>query len=337
MEVTPACPYDRAMIRHCASVGALALALLLAAGVQAQTQEEQAAQTFEEATRALDSGDHARAAELYHRSYELYPAPTSAFWEAQALAKQHKLVAAAERYRIAAEWKLEPGAPQAFEQASADAKKALPALEATIPVIHVTVSGGGEPQLFIDDAPVPAPVAGEHHVDPGSHLVRATTPGRPPFEQRVAVSEGTSIDVVVAFAGPAGTEPPVQPPLGGGDEETADGSGQRIAGAIVVGLGGAGLLVWAITGGVYLAKQSTVEDECEDPDGDGSFVCATNDGVDAAADGKTIGVVNTVALFAGLGLVAVGVTVILTAPDGETESAVALRTRGAGLYLEGDF
>jgi len=324
-------------MRRWSSLAALAIVLACASSARGETQEEQAAKAFEAATAAFDAGDLARAAEFYARSYELYPAPTSAYWQAQVLAKQGKLVAAAERYRLAAEFELDTRATPAFRQAVADAKEALPALEKRIPVIVITIAAGEEPELYIDDVAVPAPAAGPHRVDPGSHVVRASMRGKRPFEQRVALAESTAIDLQIVFTAEpqprAGARPSPPPPPDSG-REVSDGSGQRIAGGIVTGLGGASLIVWAITGGIYLQKQNVVEDHCQDPEDDGSFVCDGDEGIDAAASGKTLGVVNTVMLFAGLGLVTVGVTVILTAPDGET---VAIRTRGTGLYLEGAF
>src|SRR5262245_31030982 len=316
--------------REWSRLAALALVMACASSARGQTQEEQAAQAFDAATAAFDAGDLARAAELYARSYELYPAPTSAYWQAQVLAKQGKLVAAAERYRLAAAFQLDARATHALRQAVADAKQALSSLEKRIPVIQITVPAGEEPELYIDEAAVPGPAAGPHRVDPGSHVVRAVVRGKRPFEQRVALAESTAIDLQIAFtvepeprarSRPSVRPPP--PPEPGG--EVRDGSGQRIAGGVVTGLGGASLIVWAITGGIYLQKQSVVDEHCEDPEDDGRFVCDSDEGIDAADSGKTLGLVNTVALFAGLGLVAVGVTVILTAPDGE---AVAIRTRG---------
>src|SRR5262245_49673989 len=54
---------------------------------------------FYQASAAMKSGDHRRAAELFARSDRLYPTPTAALGEARALAQLGRLVAAYDLYQ----------------------------------------------------------------------------------------------------------------------------------------------------------------------------------------------------------------------------------------------
>jgi hypothetical protein len=102
----------------------------------------------------------------------------------------------------------------------------------------------------------------------------------------------------------------------------------------MVGVGGAALVVWGVTGGLYLAEQDTVESEC-----DAEHLCSQA-GLDAADTANTLGIVNTVALFGGIALVGAGLAVALTAPDGGDEQATIVPVvthEGVWLGVRGRF
>jgi hypothetical protein len=304
----------------------------------AQDEESKgtARQLFFEASKAMTAEDYARAADLFARSNALYPAPTAALGEARALAKLGRLVAAHERYNAIVRGKLADKASDAFKEASGHAREEVAALKPRIPGLVIQLDRATEAEIMVDDRKVPRAAFGVRWlVDPGERHVRATAEGFAPFEETVTVAEGETKTVRVKLEPlPDQPRPPAKAPTRKPDTapgDTGKGDGQRIAGWVLVGAGGASLVVAAVTGGLFVHEKGQVEDAC-----DGQNRC-TQDGLDALDRGRMYGIVNTVTLFAGVALAGAGITVVLTAPDG-TDSAwlgPAITTGGAGLSLGG--
>jgi hypothetical protein len=77
-------------------------------------------------------------------------------------------------------------------------------------------------------------------------------------------------------------------------------SGRLLAGWIVTGVGAAGIGVSLVTGALVLSKKSFVEENCPGP----NKVCTTEEGLDAAEEGRRLSTVSTVAFVVGaVGLV----------------------------------
>jgi hypothetical protein len=309
----------------------LALVLALcAAGAAAQENKDLGRKLYAEAGAAMDAGDHARAEELYRRSDQAYPAPTARYWHARALMELGRLLEAYARFGEVAAWRLEPGAPPAFAEAVSRAAADRAELEPRIPVLVVTVSDAAA-QVTVDGRPLPAETWGKpHRVDPGRHVIGASVAGRDPFQREIEAAERSRSEIHIEI-GATVTIEPVAPPA----PDTRGGSGtpaQAVAGWTLVAIGGAGIVVWAVTGGLVLQQKAEVEDHCVEIDG-GSFRCDTPEAVDTAESAKTLGIVNTVALFGGIAAAAVGVTLVLTA--GADETAVAVTP--ASLVLRGRF
>src|SRR5262249_36486524 len=99
-------------------------------------------------------------------------------------------------------------------------------------------------------------------LDPGEHVFTTQAPGGPATERRVTVGKGEKkailLDVKPAPAvvpAPAPVET-LAPPADQGP------GGRRIATFVVGGLGAAGVVLGAITGGMALGKKSTVDANC---------------------------------------------------------------------------
>jgi tetratricopeptide (TPR) repeat protein len=111
----------------CSNRGAVARArwcllgalLLCGSTVMAQDDAARAAarDLAREGVALLKAGSYAEAQEKLHRAYQLYPMPTVALFEGEALEKLGRLVEAAERYQAARLAELPEGAHSALRRA----------------------------------------------------------------------------------------------------------------------------------------------------------------------------------------------------------------------------
>lgn len=157
-------------------------------------------------------------------------------------------------------------------------------------------------------------------VDGGHYLIRATAPGRPPFEKAVDLpNEGVSLAVVVAFdaAGPSGREPertrPADPvgsdPPANGSKPTGLG-GVRIGGIVVgsVGLVLAGAGIGLAVGGLSDSSDALAAfDEAaiaHDVAGQDAAREANDDAKVQIAAGWTLTAIGGAAVVAGIVMIA---------------------------------
>ncbi len=285
----------------------------------------QARQLGQQASAAFDAGNYAESEKLWNAATRLYPlAPTLTLGLARTQAKLGKLVAAQESYnKIVREWADKPNPQPAFKDALEAAKTEGQAVSARVASVTISLDGTVPPnaQVTIDGQPVNTAALGlRRPVDPGTHQVKASAEGYKPAETSFEVKEGGSAEAKlrlekdpnaavagaavtggagVAAAGTPGTEAP--PP-----EKPATGSNKTLAIA-AFGVGGAGLLLGAITGFVALGKNSDLEKVCQG----GTCPASAQGDVDSY---NTMGTLSTVGfIVAGVGGVA-GAVLLLTSP-----------------------
>jgi serine/threonine-protein kinase len=164
-------------------------------------------------------------------------------------------------------------------------------------------------------------------VDAGSHTIEASAPGYVTFTRKVDVPKTSGAETVVVpklekdtappptttappTASPPVAPPPQPPPPPPRDER---GNGLLIGGLVVGGLGVVGLAVTGALAGVATSKYAEGDDSCE------GTVCSDPAAVQSANDARQLGDVATGTFIAGLGLAAVGATLVIvhfaTAPD----------------------
>lgn len=191
--------------------------------------------------------------------------------------------------------------------------------------------------------------------DVGPHTVLGTAPGFKPFAVTVNVAkDGERKEVVVPRLEPLpATENSVLPPAPGPtptpppastrhDDPAADasrGSGQRLLGLVLAGVGVAGLATAGVTGVLAMGKNEDGKSLCPT-----AGACASREGVDATASAKSFGTVSTIGFGAGGALLLAGAVLHLTAPSAPlptTRSALrivpALGTQHAGVSVGGAF
>ena len=340
--ITPSSPPLGGRLRAAApSTVALctALALLLAtesASAQLSDADKGTARALaQQGQDALDKRDFATAADRFARAGELVHAPTLALGLARAQVGLGKWVVAAETYNRLLHEPTPAAAPPAFAKALADARKDLAALEPRIPSVTIVVKGAPSARVTLDGTPVPSAALGvARPVDPGKHAVRAEADGFASAQSAFTVAEHKNEAVTLTLehgrATPPENTPPVVaavPTVGAGSSppsgsaippKIADGTTapppassprpfRKTLGFVGLGVGGAGLILGAVTGGLAIPKHNALETTC--PDG----MCTLHE-ADAVGSYHLLTTLSTVGFIAGGVLATTGLVLVLTAP-----------------------
>lgn len=243
------------------------------------------------------------------------------------------------------------------------ARERAKALEPRLPKLTIEVPPGAPASLEVKrDGVVVGQAAWNMAVpvDPGSHDITASAPGKIAWKGSIATAEQKSAKIVVpkledqpVAAAPVPVTKPLTPaaapPLDASSTTTitsfpepiveSPGSTQRTIGWIVGGLGIASLGVGAGFGINSLAQRSQAKDHCTS-----NNVCDAK-GVDYRNSAIKSGDISTVTTIAGAGALLGGIVLVLTAPKsprhekatvtGSLHAVPQVATNGAGLSLEG--
>jgi hypothetical protein len=293
----------------------------------------QARQLGQQAQAAYDKGDFVESEKLWSAAAKLYTqAPTLTLGLARTQAKLGKVVAAQESYnKIVREWGNNPNPPPAFKDAVEAAKNEVGAVSAKVASVTVSVEGPTNPVVTIDGQAVPAAALGlKRPVDPGSHKVSATADGYKPADTTFSVAEGGSAAaslkmekdpnaVAAVPGGPAAGTGPSSPSEPGADTGSK-GSMNKTLAIVAFGVGGAGLVVGAVTGLIASGKASDLKAKC----GADKNTCPADSQSDIDSY-KSVGTISTIGfVVAGVGAVT-GLVLLLTAP--KSSASVADDTR----------
>jgi hypothetical protein len=164
-------------------------------------------------------------------------------------------------------------------------------------------------------------------IDPGDHSVTANAPQREAWSTHVTVKPDGDAETVsvpelaqsAQNAAPAATAP--------ASSDAGDGSApsKRTIGWIAGGVGAAGLLTAIVTGLMISDRKTTYDEQCK------TSPCASQEGLDAQASGKTLMTVNAVAWVLGAAGLGVGAYFLLTpAKDGPQADVHATAVPGGG-------
>jgi hypothetical protein len=312
------------------------LAVVPSAFAQSDADRATARSLGQDGEAALEAKDFKKAEDDFRRADRLVHAPTLGLGLARALAGEGKYVESQETYNRIIREGVFPGAPPAFQNAVDAAKKEVDAVSAKVAGATITVTGPGgtevaNPNVVLDGVGVNAASLGVRRlVDPGTHVLKVSADGYKAQEVHFTVTEGLSVNQPVTLekdpnatatpptTPPPGTTPPgtgTTPPPGGGGVTTPPPPVQHstpILPIVAFGVGGAGLLLGAITGGIALGDHSTLANKCTNG-------CPSSESGDLDSY-HTMGMLSTVGfIVAGVGA-ATGAILLLTAPKETTGS-----------------
>ncbi len=296
----------------------LAVALLLASAPARADDHERAETLFQEARALVEAGRYVEACPKLAESQTLDPAVGTQFNLADCYehigrtATAHALFGDVARIARAA---------GKFDR-ERSARERAAALESVLPRLRVatTKAAPGE-EVRVDGALVP-PSDDARPLDPGSHTVVATAPGRTPFTRAVTARAGETIEVTI----PELVDP--NPPRA--MEAPRSSSGRTVAVGLA-GVGLAGVVVGSIAGAMALSQRSDAERDCAKDVY--QFRCPTQAGTDAWNGAQTAGNVSTVGFVAaGVALAGAAVLWVLSPSPRARVGATA-----TGLRLEGTF
>jgi len=282
-----------------------------------------------EGFEALENDDFATAEDRFRRADELVHAPTLVVDHARALVGLGRLVEAHERYSLVLREGVSPNAAWPWKRAYADAQKEIEIIKQRLAWLTIQVQGPEQPLVTVDGKEIPLAAIGVRRAtDPGERLIRATAPGFYPKEETVTLAEGEERSIELALE-PMPEEPePVAPatdPEPVAETRVVDQAPttDNTLAYVALGVGGAGLLTWGITGALFLKDYSTLKDECVN-NGCPSSSKSTDDRY------ETLGLVSGIAFGVGLAGAAAGITLlIMNDSDAETSAAASRKQSDA--------
>lgn len=291
------------------------LALGLALGTEALAQPADSASRkaarvlAEEGLALFDQKDYAAALARFNQANSLLDVPTVDLFAARCLVQLGRLVEASERYLEAINTTLPDDTPPALKAAQktaqAEAQQERDALIPRLAALTLAIDGGPEgASVALDEKEIDLAGIGEARpVDPGKHRVEGKRAGSTITEE-VTLAEGEKKTITLKLPKPAPLPPPPQLPI---KEPESSGSWMRTAGIIGLGAGGAGLVLFGLTGGIALSQNATLE---ENGCSDGRCPAWSRPGSYSG-----LRVASMVGLYAGIGLAGVGATLFLLAPS----------------------
>jgi hypothetical protein len=301
------------------------LILALTAPAAAQNRDAATAEAlFRQGRQAMEAKNYADACQKFAESEKLDAAAGTLMNLATCEEKLGKLASAWQH------WKEAIDALPPKDDRGTFARSRVEELEKKLPRLQVTLTSGADQgaKVFRDDIElgpggqgVPLPV------DPGPHTITVRLAGHFPKSVNVSLAIGETSQVELH---PGDVDPNANKATVTGD--TKKGS-SRTLGWVLGGVGLVGVGAGVASGLVLVNTKKTVADNCSV-----DKVCNA-DGLNAAATGKKLLVVNTVGWVVGALGLGFGAYFVLSAPKSQTTAALApsIGPDGASLSCVGSF
>ena len=320
MPPRPGSTLRRAVVVACSSAS-FALTIVTSGTALGQWEADRATarNLAAEGNAALNIGDYTTAEDRFRRADALVHAPTLVVDHAKALIGLHRYVEAQERLELVIREGVADNAPWVWKRAVQDAKQLVEDVKPKIAWVTISVSGSSNPDVSVDGVQVPVAALGVRRAtDPGAHRIKAEAPGFLKKEIIMPVSEGSERAVTLELepdpaaraAKPTHRTPkPVPQPPRNDTKDTKDGSlfSTTNVGYMTLGIGGAGFIVGAVTGVLFLGKHSELEDKCPNK------ICGPEVPPSLRNQYNTYGTISAIGL--GVGVVSSTVGIILLLSD----------------------
>lgn len=309
-----------------ALVAASSLALGLLSPRLARAQEGSAVAgeaLFNEGRALAERGQFAEACDRFTRSQELAPAVGKLLNLGECNQRQGKVASAWGAYAQARSLGLARNDPRAAVagRAAAALEPRLPHLDIAVDrsIVGLTVTRNG---VKIESAALDLPIP----VDPGSHVIVVTAPGRKPWSASFVVGEAESHALKVPALEPLPAAEPTLAP----DAASESHAQLRVALGLEIG-GGAALGAGLIFGGLALARWGSVTDTC--PDARCPDEAARGRRADDVSAARTFATISTIAVSAGALALVSGIVLHVTAPGKRASIVPTSDGRGGGLLV----
>jgi hypothetical protein len=208
-----------------------------------------------------------------------------------------------------------------------EAERRMKVLEDRLPKLLLAAPTEGVPagtDIRLDGQTIdPAVLGTAVPVDPGTHTIEASAPGKQPWKTTTTIEAKpgtTSVPVPVLQDGPGAATGPAP-------DAPSNDSTQRTLGFAAVGVGGAGLLVGSITLGLDAANHASLLQQCPLGKCAGSLQPQLQGDVNAY---HTLGIVSSTSLVAGGALAVTGLALVLAAPKAKPQAAGVSPLAGLG-------
>ena len=262
--------------------------------------------------RLAMAGDCRNAVDKLSRAEAIIHAPTTALPLAKCQIQLGKIVAGTEILNRLFNEVLPANAPEPWIEAQKQVQPLLDAATPRIPKLRIHVDGlppgTGDLRVTVDGDAVPSVILdNDRATDPGTHHVAAVASGYTSASADVTLAEGQARTVVLTLepipggappapALPIGTVAPVtEAPPPAVPEAPANASPNRVPAYVMLGLGGAGVVVGTIFGILALGNKSSLDSDCPL----GKDACPTNKQSDVDSLNSSL---NTNALLSTIGL-----------------------------------
>ncbi len=297
----------------------------------AQGSDKVAAEAlFSEGRRLMAEGRIAEACQKFEASQKIDPGVGTSLNLAECYERSGKTASAWAQFREAVSLARATGSADREQLARERAE----ALEKRLARLTISIQGAAPSGLEVrrDGARLdPAELGIAIPVDPGSHAVTASAPGRAAYSTTVDVTgDGALVNVEIPELPPEAASPP--PPASSvstaldTSSSSSSSSSQKTLAAVALGLGGAGLIV----GGLFGFKASSTWDDAKAECSDYPYGCGP-EGKSLEDDARSQALLSTIGFGAGIALVATGAVLWFTAGSSSDAPTVGLGPAGASV------
>jgi len=284
-----------------------------------------ARQLGNEGIELANKGECEPAVAKLQRAETLHHAPTLVVKIGECQLKLGKLVDALSTLDRAAREQLGPTPPKAFVAAQQRAQTLIQEIRPKLGTLRVDANGSRQGVIFrLDgDELKEAAIGLERPIDPGSHVIEATTADGKRIRREVTVKQGAGETVVLEL--PAQPPPPVAQPavIALAPDDRSSGTSAAMLGWGLTGGGAVAIVAGAVFAGVTLSKKSDLDDSCAEK----ACPSSSRGDYDSA---RTMATVSGVALGVGVVAIAAGVFVLVTRSKGPERTARTAALLGGG-------
>jgi hypothetical protein len=281
-----------------------------------------ARELFQEAYKDEQEKRFAQALEKFQRVASVKESASVRYRIGSVLEQLGRLREARDAFRALAATKPNLSTPE--QEIADNAAERAHQLDKKIPklVLRLQDNPPADARVSIDGAPVPASTAPRQiELDPGEHVVQASSPTSNPSESKVMLTEGGEVDVVVMLTPSKATKLPPPPP-----DETTPHRNNTLA-YVALGAGGVLLAAGVVLLGIREGDISDIKKDCGSA---GNCPVAKRDTLQSAHDqAELFGPLGVGLGVAGLAAAGAGVYLLLRPQPAAPPPAAAGTTTSA--------